>query len=91
MFDTILACLLASHRADPSAWVQDDPNEDSEACEASVQRGIDWRVSTPPRNSPEMLRRLRAELASIVTDTDHARFMTARNAARAQLQHGEHE
>jgi len=41
MFDTILACLLAYHRADPSAWVQDDPNEDIEACEASVQRGID--------------------------------------------------
>jgi len=54
MFDTILACLLAYHRADPSAWVQDDPNEDIEACEASVQRGIDWIVSTPPWNSPEM-------------------------------------
>jgi hypothetical protein len=74
----------------PTAWGQDDPDNDIQAFEAYAHRAIAWATTTPPWNSPEMLRRLRGELAGIVTDGDHARFTAARNAARAQLRYGEH-
>jgi hypothetical protein len=77
MFDTILACLLAYHRADPSGWGQIDSDDDIAAFEASVHRAIGWAATTAPWNSPEMIRRMCAELASIVTAADHARFVTA--------------
>jgi len=91
MFDTILAYLLAYHRADPSGWVPIDPDNDVQAFEAYAHRAIAWATTTAPWNSPEMLRRLRAELAGLVTDADHERFVIARNAACAQLRYGEHE